>query len=112
MKKREISTQLSISEEKASAKFQETEEAESLENIALALKQLRFRKAMFGVDEQDVWVKLLKIDEMYRDLYYEQEIKYRTLLKEREEVILKYRKMFAKLQRDEITDEFKQEMAE
>ncbi len=61
-----------------------------LEDIAEALKLLRFKKALFGLDERDVWAKLRRLDEMYAGLYKAQELKYRALLEEREEIIKRY----------------------
>ena len=61
-----------------------------LEDIAQALKLLRFKKALIGADERDVWAKLRRLDEMYAALYHAQELKYRALLEEREEIIKRY----------------------
>jgi hypothetical protein len=61
-----------------------------LEDIAQALKLLRFKKALIGADERDVWAKLRRLDEMYAALYQAQELKYRALLEEREEIIKRY----------------------
>lgn len=62
-----------------------------LEDIARALGSLKFKKALFGADERDVWAKLRRLDEMYAELYKAQELKYRALLEEREEIIKRYR---------------------
>ncbi len=68
-----------------------TREITCLEDIAQALKLLRFKKALFGADERDVWAKLRRLDEMYAGLYQAQELKYRALLQDREEIIKQYR---------------------
>ncbi len=68
-----------------------TREITCLEGIAQALKLLRFKKALFGADERDVWAKLRRLDEMYAGLYQAQELKYRALLQDREEIIKQYR---------------------
>lgn len=68
--------------------------AVSIESIAVALKKLRFKKSLFGVNERNVWVKIRKLDEMYRMLYQRQEIEYRALIKERDEMLKKYQEHF------------------
>jgi len=58
--------------------------AVSIKSIAEALEKLHFKKSLFGVNERDVWTKIRRLDEMYRTLYREQEIKYRALIKKRD----------------------------
>lgn len=58
------------------------QEVNSLDDIAAVIKELKFKKSWFGADERDVWIKLRRLDEMYRRLYQMQEIKYQTLLAE------------------------------
>lgn len=65
----------------------------SLQTIADKLQTMKFRHRLWGVSEQDVWVKVKRIDEMYRSLYQEQEAKYQALLADRDATI-------ARLQRD------------
>lgn len=66
----------------------------SIESIAAALKRLRFKKSLFGVNERDAWVKIRKLDEMYRTLYQRREIEYRVLLEERDEMLKKYQEPY------------------
>ena len=58
-----------------------------LDEIAGMLENLKFKKALLGVDELDVWSKIKSLDEMYHKLYIAQEIKYRTLLEEYKTVL-------------------------
>lgn len=61
--------------------------AGSLDAIAEKLSTLRFKKSIWGVDERDVIHKIQRIDEMYRELYQEQEVRYQALLKDCERQI-------------------------
>lgn len=54
----------------------------SLELIAQNLGQLTWRHSLMGVDEREVWHVIGRLDEMYRQLYREQEIRYKALLQE------------------------------
>lgn len=54
----------------------------SLELIAKKLDQLTWRHSLMGVDEREVWHVIERLDEMYRQLYREQEVRYEALLKE------------------------------
>ena len=54
----------------------------SLELIAQKLDQLTWRHGLMGVDEREVWHVIKRLDEMYRQLYREQEVRYEALLKE------------------------------
>lgn len=54
----------------------------SLELIAQKLGQLTWRHSLMGVDEREVWHVIGRLDEMYRQLYREQEIRYKALLQE------------------------------
>ena len=56
------------------------EEQPSLELIAGKLERLTWRHRLFGVDERQAWHVIQRLDEMYRQLYREQEIKYQALL--------------------------------
>ena len=60
---------------------------ESLDAIAEKLSTLRFKRSIWGVDERDVIHKIQRIDEMYRELYLRQELRYQTLLEDREREI-------------------------
>ena len=57
----------------------------SLELIAQKLGQLTWRHSLMGVDEREVWHVIGRLDEMYRQLYREQEIRYKALLQEARE---------------------------
>ena len=59
----------------------------SLQVIAQKLEKLRFKRAFFGASEKDVWHKISRLDEMYRELFSQQELKYQSLLKERDDLI-------------------------
>ena len=54
----------------------------SLELMAQKLGQLTWRHSLMGVDEREVWHVIGRLDEMYRQLYREQEIRYKALLQE------------------------------
>ena len=53
-----------------------------LEKIARYLKQLHFKKRLFGVDEADVWKKIEKLNEMYEDAVLAERKRYELLLEE------------------------------
>ncbi|MDY5275568.1 MAG: hypothetical protein SPH33_06770, partial [Atopobiaceae bacterium] len=40
------------------------------------------RHSLMGVDEREVWHVIERLDEMYRQLYREQEVRYEALLQE------------------------------
>ncbi len=50
------------------------------QRIAQWLKKIRFRKALFGVSEKDVWKKIGELNEMYQELLAAERIRYDTLL--------------------------------
>ena len=52
----------------------------SLQLIADKLDRLTWRRRPMGVDERQVWHVIERLDEMYRQLYREQEIRYEALL--------------------------------
>lgn len=54
-----------------------------LEKIARYLRQLRFKKKLFGVDEADVWKKIEKLNEMYEAAILAERDRYDILLAER-----------------------------
>lgn len=58
------------------------DEPVSLQLIADKLKRLTWRKRLWGVDERQVWHVVERLDEMYRQLYREQEVRYQTLLQQ------------------------------
>lgn len=64
-----------------------------MEEIAALLKELRFRKKIFGgADERDVWKKLQLLQKEYRAAFEVQELRYRVLLEEREAQIAQLEK--------------------
>ena len=52
----------------------------SLELIASKLQRLKWRHRPMGVDERQVWHVIERLDQMYRQLYREQEVRYQALL--------------------------------
>jgi hypothetical protein len=54
----------------------------NLELIASKLKRLTWRHRLYGVDERQAWHVIQRLDEMYRQIYREQEIKYQALLEQ------------------------------
>ena len=63
----------------------------SLQSIADALKRLKFKKSLFGVNEQDVWKKIRRLDAMYQELYQMQEIKYKALINDKDRLLENFR---------------------
>jgi tRNA U34 5-carboxymethylaminomethyl modifying enzyme MnmG/GidA len=59
--------------------------SKSLEEIAQFIEKMKFRKSLIGgVDEQSVWKKIDDLNNEYKSVFEEQEVKYRTLLEERD----------------------------
>jgi phage host-nuclease inhibitor protein Gam len=56
----------------------------SLELIASKLERLKWRHKPMGVDERQVWHVIERLDQMYRQLFREQEIRYQALLERAE----------------------------
>ncbi|MGI6033308.1 MAG: hypothetical protein ACOX69_07815 [Coriobacteriales bacterium] len=52
----------------------------SLELISDKLKRLTWRHRLYGIDEKQAWHVIQRLDEMYRQIYREQEIRYQALL--------------------------------
>lgn len=62
--------------------------ARNMDDIAEVFKTMKFKKKFFGgVDERDVWKKLDKLQKEYRSAYEMQQVRYETLLQERNEEI-------------------------
>lgn len=55
---------------------------EEQRKIAQWLKKLRFRRALFGVNERYVWKKIAELDEMYQQALKAERIRYDVLLEE------------------------------
>ena len=51
--------------------------------IGQYIKQLKFRKKLFGVDEADVWKHIEKLNAMYEAAVEEERLRYELLLEER-----------------------------
>lgn len=67
--------------------------AKNMDEIAALLKELRFRKKIFGgVDERDVWKKLQLLQKEYRTAFEAQEERSKALLEDREEEIAHLKK--------------------
>lgn len=54
----------------------------SLDLIAQKLDRLTWRHRVWGVDERQAWHVIQRLDEMYRQLYREQQLHYEALLAE------------------------------
>ncbi len=62
--------------------------AKTLEEIAEFIKKMKFRKSLFGgVDEKNVWKKIDDLNNEYKSVFDAQEVKYQTLLEERDQEI-------------------------
>lgn len=56
-----------------------------MKEILEQLKKTKFKKQIFGgINEADVWKKIEELNSLYEKKFNEQEIKYKTLLKEKE----------------------------
>lgn len=54
----------------------------SLQLIADKLQCLVWRRRLWGIDERQAWHVVHRLDEMYRQLYREQQIRYEALLEQ------------------------------
>lgn len=54
----------------------------SLQLIADKLQRLVWRRRLWGIDERQAWHVVHRLDEMYRQLYREQQIRYEALLEQ------------------------------
>lgn len=54
----------------------------SLQLIADKLDHLTWRHSLWGVDEREVWHVVERLDQMYRQLYREQQVRYEALLQQ------------------------------
>lgn len=54
----------------------------SLQLIADKLQRLVWRRRPWGIDERQAWHVVHRLDEMYRQLYREQQIRYEALLEQ------------------------------
>lgn len=58
------------------------QEQVSLQLIADKLDHLTWRHSLWGVDEREVWHVVERLDQMYRQLYREQQVRYEALLQQ------------------------------
>lgn len=73
--------------------------AKSMEDIASIMKEMRFRKKIFGgVDEADVWRQLEKLQSEYRSAFEAQQERSRALIQEREAIISQLKQKLAVVQ--------------
>ncbi len=73
--------------------------AKSMEDIASVMKEMRFRKKIFGgVDEADVWRQLEKLQSEYRSAFEAQQEQSRALIQEREAIISQLKRKLAAVQ--------------
>ena len=73
--------------------------AKSMEDIASVMKEIRFRKKIFGgVDEADVWRQLEKLQSEYRSAFEAQQEQSRALIQEREAIISQLKRKLAAVQ--------------
>lgn len=63
-----------------SARTEAVQDGQEQQRIAQWLKKVRFRKALFGVSEKDVWKKIGELNDMYQELLAAERIRYDTLL--------------------------------
>ena len=60
----------------------------TLEDIADFIEKMKFRKSLFGgVSENSVWKKIDDLNNEYKSVFDAQEVRYRTLLEERDQEI-------------------------
>ena len=73
--------------------------AKSMEDIASVMKEMRFRKKIFGgVDEADVWRQLDTLEREYRSAFEAQQEQSRALIQEREAIISQLKRKLAAVQ--------------
>lgn len=66
--------------------------SKTMEELADYYKNLHFKKVLLnGLDEEDVWKKIEELQLEFQSVYEAQEERYKALLKEREEAIIKLR---------------------
>lgn len=63
---------------------------DELNEISEYLAKVKFKKkAIGGVDEADVFNKIQKLSDLYREAFDRQQLEYETLLKDRDRTIAK-----------------------
>lgn len=60
---------------------------DGMQPIADKLKEMKFRKKLFGVDEADVWRQLESLQQEYQKVYDAQAAYYQALLDERDQAV-------------------------
>ena len=53
-----------------------------MNDLSDKLDRLTWRHSLWGVDEREVWHVVQRLDEMYRQLYREQQVRYEALLQQ------------------------------
>lgn len=56
--------------------------------IAKWLKKMRFKRALFGVSEKDVWKKIGELNELYKTMIVAERARYDALLEQQREALL------------------------
>lgn len=70
----------------------------SMKEIAVYIKQMRFRKKLFGgVDESDVWRQLSDLHREYQTAFDAQKEVNKALLKEKDREIVRLKRYIAEL---------------
>lgn len=60
---------------------------DAMQPITEKLKEMKFRKKLFGVDEADVWRQLESLQQEYQKVYDAQAAYYQALLDERDQAL-------------------------
>ncbi len=72
--------------------------AKTFEEIADFIKKMRFRKSLIGgVDEKYVWKKIEELNGEYKSVFDAQEVKYQTIIEERDKEIRAFKDKLNKL---------------
>ena len=66
----------------------------NMEDIALYIKGMKFKRRLFGVDEKDVFEQLELLQKEYRNAFQVMEERYKAKLEEKENQLLKYQKWY------------------
>lgn len=64
--------------------------AREMRKIAQWLRTVKFRRALFGVSEKDVWKKIGELNEMYKAAVTAERVRYDTLLEQMREQYEQY----------------------
>lgn len=61
-----------------------------LEAVRKWIKKVRFKKALFGVSETDVWKKIAELNQLYEAALTAERVRFNVLLKERVAMTARY----------------------